>query len=137
MAKIAIACSGKTLDDQVDPRFGRCPYFLIIDSKSEKFKALPNTANNLYQGAGISAVQLVLNQKVSAVIAGNFGPKAINALSQSGIKILPVSGKTAKKALIAYQTGKLKTVPASQIPSGQFRGFGQKGRCNTTGGKQK
>jgi predicted Fe-Mo cluster-binding NifX family protein len=130
MAKIAIASNGKTLDSQVDPRFGRCFYFLIVESKTGKFKVLPNTADSMPRGAGVSAAQLVVDQKVEAVIAGNFGPKAVNVLSQSGVKIFPVLGKTAKEALEAYQTGKLEPVAVSQVPSGQFRGFGDKGRCD-------
>jgi predicted Fe-Mo cluster-binding NifX family protein len=134
MAKIAIASNGKTLDSQVDPRFGRCFYFLIVDSKTGDFEVLPNTADNLSRGAGISAAQLVVDQKVEAVIAGNFGPKAVNVLSQSGVNIIPVLGKTAKQALKAYQTGKLKPVDASQVPSGRVAGF--KGGWSCEGGKQ-
>ena len=59
--KIAIASSGKGLDSPVDPRFGRCPYFLIADSKNDKFEAIENTAGQAFRGAGISAAQMVAN----------------------------------------------------------------------------
>jgi len=129
MAKIAIASTGKTLESQVDPRFGRCFCFLIVDSETEEFKALPNMANSMPRGAGISAAQLVVDQEVETVIAGNFGPKAVDVLSQSGVKIFPVSGKTAKEALSGYQTGKLKPVAPSQVPSARVGGSGGRGRC--------
>jgi predicted Fe-Mo cluster-binding NifX family protein len=29
--KIGISATGKTLDAEVDPRFGRCQYFIIAD----------------------------------------------------------------------------------------------------------
>jgi len=133
MAKIAIASNGKTLESQVDPRFGRCSYFLVVDSETEEFKVLTNTADSMPQGAGISAAQLVVDQKVEAVIAGNFGPKAVNVLSQSGVKIYPVSGKTAKGVIKDFKAGKLKAVVSSEAFFGQARNFGRGSRCS--GGK--
>ncbi len=124
--KIAIASSGKTLDSQVDPRFGRCPYFLVVDSKTEEFKALENTAGASPRGAGISAAQLVVNKGAEAVIAGNFGPNAINVLGASKIKIFAgISGITAQEALKQYKEGELKEADvAKAVPFGQGRGMG-------------
>jgi predicted Fe-Mo cluster-binding NifX family protein len=125
MAKIAIASNGKILESQVDSRFGRCLYFLIVDSETEKFKVLPNTADSMSRGAGVSAAQLVVDQKVEAVMAGNFGPKAVNVLSQSGLKIFSVSGKTAKEAINDFKEGKLKPI----VPFDQAGDFGRRNRC--------
>lgn len=125
MAKIAIASQGETLDSLVDPRFGRCRLFLIVDSETEEFKILKNSADNLARGAGISAAQLVVNQGVKVAMAGNFGPKAVGVLSQSGIRIISVSGKSAKQAIEDYQAGKLKPVKPSQVPFGRGGGFGR------------
>jgi len=128
MSKIAIASDGKTLESQVDPRFGRCFYFLIVDSETEEFKVLPNTAGSMSRGAGISAAQLVVDQKVEAAIAGNFGPKAVSVLSQSGVKIFLVSGKTAKEVVKDFKEGKLKSANPSQVPFGQMMGSGGRDR---------
>lgn len=124
--KIAIAAIGKTLDSQVDPRFGRCSHFLIVDSETEEFEALENTAGQASRGAGISAAQMVVNQGVKAVIAGNFGPNALNVLSASGIKIFAgISGITAKKVLAEYKAGKLKEITtATAVPFGMGMGRG-------------
>jgi predicted Fe-Mo cluster-binding NifX family protein len=108
--KIAIASSGKTLDSSVDPRFGRCPYFLIVDSETGKFETIENTSGQAFRGAGISAAQMIANKKVGVVIAGNFGPNALNVLNASGIKIFVGLGKTAKEALVYYQEGKLEEI---------------------------
>ena len=35
--KLAVTAKGKTLADQVDARFGRCPYFVLVDSESLEF----------------------------------------------------------------------------------------------------
>lgn len=124
--KIAIASSGKNLDSLVDARFGRCPYFLIVDPKTQEFEIIKNTAEQSLQGAGISAAQLVLNQKVKAVIAGNFGPKAVMVLAQGKVKIFPISGKMAKAVIKDFNEGKLKPAP-NQILFGQAGSFGETG----------
>jgi predicted Fe-Mo cluster-binding NifX family protein len=128
--KIAIASSGKTLESQVDPRFGRCPYFLIIDSETEEFETLENTAGQAPRGAGISAAQLIADKGVEAVMAGNFGPNAINVLGASKIKIFTgVSGVTAKEALKKFKEGKLEEVTAATAIPFKGRGMGR-GRRN-------
>jgi len=107
--KIAIASSDKTLDSLVDARFGRCPYFLIVDSETEEFKLLKNTAGKTFRGAGISAAQMIVDKKIGVVIAGNFGPNAVNVLNSSRIKIFAgIFGITAKEALKQYKAGELK-----------------------------
>ena len=124
--KIAIASSGKDLDSQIDPRFGRCPYFLIVDSETEEFEAVENTAGQAARGAGISAAQVVANKGVGAVIAGNFGPNAVHVLSTSKIKIFGgVSGITAKEVVKKYKAGDLKETTAETTPFGMGRGRGR------------
>lgn len=113
--KIAIASSAKNLESQVDLRFGRCPYFLIIDSETEKFELLNNTSGQAFRGAGVSTAQVIVNKGVKAVIAGNFGPNAVNVLKQSGIKIFKGAGMTVKKALKQYQDGKLTEADINNV----------------------
>jgi len=120
--KIAIATSGKTLDSLVDARFGRCPYFLIIDSKTDEFEAIKNTAGQAFRGAGVSAAQMIASKGVKAVIAGNFGINAVNVLNSAGIKIFGgISGITAKEVFEQHKKGELKEMTST----GSFgRGFG-------------
>jgi len=120
--KIAIATVGKALNSLVDARFGRCPYFLIIDSKTDEFEAIKNTAGQAFRGAGVSAAQMIAIKGVKAVIAGNFGLNAVNVLNSAGIKIFGgISGITAKEVFEQYKKGELKEM-TSTAPFG--RGFG-------------
>ena len=122
--RIAIASLGRTLEAKVDARFGRCPYFLIIDTKTDKFEVVKNTAGQAFQGAGISAAQMIADKKVKAVLAGNFGPKAVNVLSVSGIEIFTgVSNIKIKQALQKYKDGKLKPLDKNAFSLG--RGMGR------------
>lgn len=130
--KIAIATSGRTLESLVDARFGRCLNFLIVDSQTNEFEVMENTAQQAFRGAGISAAQMVVNQGVKAVIAGNFGPNAVNVLNRSGIKIFKTAlGIKAKQALEEYKSGKLEAITAttnSFSMTGRGWGWGGWGR---------
>lgn len=126
MKKICITSTGPTLGSSVDPRFGRCGYFLIVDEKGKLVKAMPNEAGQTMQGVGVSAAQVVANEKVGIVITGNVGPNAYGVLSSSGIKIFPGAfGMSVKQAFKAYKEKKLKEVePSTGYGFGPGRGFG-------------
>lgn len=134
--KVAIASSGEKLTAMVDPRFGRCPCFLIVDSKSGKFEVLENTATAAFRGAGISAAQIIADQKVEAVIAGNFGPNAVNVLQASGIKLFSVGVEVSvQEAVDQLEKGSLEEITAATAPFG--RGGGGFGRGRKFNGSKK
>ena len=97
--KICIAAKDKNLDSLVDQIFGRCSYFLFVDSKTQKFEAIANKAKKAERGAGIAASQTVVDSKCEAVICGKIGPNAQMVLEKSGIKIISGVSGTAKDAL--------------------------------------
>lgn len=116
--KICVCAIGPNLDSQVSPIFGRCPYFLVVDSKTEAFKAIPNPALQAGRGAGVGASQIVVSEKVEAVVCGNFGPNAFSVLQTSRIKIYPgVFGLTIKQVIDKYNKGELKEIKAPTAPS--------------------
>ena len=83
--KIAISSTGKDLESEVDARFGRCAYFLIVEIENKEIKnvkAIENTAKGQSGGAGISAAQIVANEKPDAIISSNFGPRAFSVFEQ-------------------------------------------------------
>jgi predicted Fe-Mo cluster-binding NifX family protein len=114
--KIAISSSGKTLDSDVDPRFGRAEYFIIVDPETMDFEVVENNQNlNLPQGAGIQAGKTIADHKVAALITGHCGPKAFTVLQSAGIKIITgASGKVAD-AIAQYKNGKLETAAQADV----------------------
>lgn len=84
--KIVISSTGKTVNDLVDGRFGRCKFFLIIDTEDEKVTYIENKGQSSSGGAGIVATQQLINEKVDVVITGNLGPNAYRIMEESGIK---------------------------------------------------
>jgi len=95
--KIAITCEGKTLDSNLDTRFGRCAYFIIFDTDTSDWEAVENGNINLTGGAGIQSGQLVISKGVKAVITGKVGQNAHTTLKSAGIEIyLAKSGKVGE-----------------------------------------
>ncbi len=117
--KICVSASSNSLDANVDSRFGRCPYFVIIDSETMKFDVVPNDSTNAAHGAGIQAAQTVVNNGVKVVITGNVGPNAFQVLSTTGIKVLTGVSGTIKEAVEKYKNGKLQET-ANPTVGGHF-----------------
>lgn len=111
--KIAISARGSDLEAQVDPRFGRAPFFLIVDADTMEFEVVGNQESmQAPQGAGIQAAALVARHRPAAVLTGNCGPKAFHTLQAAGISVIVGVAGTVRDAVQSYQTGTLK--PASE-----------------------
>jgi len=110
MTKICVTSSGTDLDSPVNPRFGRCGYFIIIDSETMDFQAITNEGAMASGGAGIRAAQLVAAQGVEVVITGAVGPNAHPALTDAGISIVTGTFATVRDAVEAYKKGTLTTI---------------------------
>ncbi|RJQ27867.1 MAG: hypothetical protein C4589_07665 [Peptococcaceae bacterium] len=96
-----------SLDAQVDPRFGRCRYFILADPENMSFEAYPNPAADAAGGAGIKAAQFVVSKEAGAVIAGEVGPHALQALEAGKVKVYTVASGTVREVLNNYKSGKL------------------------------
>jgi len=77
------------LQSQVDPRFGRAAYILIIDTKTLEFKAYDNNENkNAFKGAGIKAAAMLNDKDAEVLLTGFCGPNAFQTLKAAGIKVV-------------------------------------------------
>ena len=122
--RIAISVTGPTLDAEVDPRFGRCQYFIIVDPETTEFEAVENPSAMAGGGAGISTGQMIDGKGVKVVLTGNCGPNAHQVLTAAGIQIITgVSGKV-RDAIDKYKLG---TFTAAQQPNVADH-FGRSGR---------
>jgi predicted Fe-Mo cluster-binding NifX family protein len=113
--KICVTAVADRLDAQVDPRFGRSQYFVIVDPATMEFEAMPNAALNAPGGAGIQAAQAMVNEGVNVVISGNMGPNAFQVLSAAGVKIATGAYGTVKDAIELYQAGKLTEAGSATV----------------------
>ncbi len=122
--KICVTASGNTLDTPVDPRFGRTAHFLVVDSETITFEAVPNTAAGTMSGAGIQAAQTIASKGVNVVITGNVGPNAFQALTSAGIKIVIGAQGTVREVIGKYKRGELKETSAPTVGGHFGRGRG-------------
>jgi predicted Fe-Mo cluster-binding NifX family protein len=122
--KIAISSSGDKLDSMLDPRFGRCQYFVYVDPESMEFEALPNESMNAMGGAGIQAAQNVANKQVEVVLTGNIGPNAFQTLEAAGVKVVTGLAGTIKDVVEKFKTGDLKETAQPNVGSHSGMGGG-------------
>lgn len=115
--KLCVTSTDSRLDSKVDQRFGRAPYFIIVDTETMSTESVKNEAITAEQGAGIKAAQTVCNRSADAVLTGFLGPKAFNALVSSKIKIFEnvSSDDTVREAVEKFKTGAYKETPADSI----------------------
>ena len=115
--KIAITSTGTNLNASVDPRFGRCAYFLIVETGDMSFEAVDNPAGELGGGAGIQSAKLAAERNVKAVLTGNCGPNAHQTLSAAGISVMTGLSGTVQEAIALYLSGELATASGPNVDS--------------------
>jgi len=106
--KIAVTSTGIDLDAQVDPRFGRAAYILIVDSKTFEFEVFDNKENaNALKGAGIQAAKMVSDKETEVLLTGFCGPNAFKALQAAKIGVANNAEGSVRDAVNAYLDGQL------------------------------
>jgi len=126
---VAISSSGTDLGSAIDPRFGRCAYYIVYDLDNDSFKAIENESRMATGGAGIQAAQAVADMKAGAVITTNIGPNAFRVLEAAGIKVYSGITGTVEKAIAEFKKGSLGKSASPNVAEkfGMGQGRGQKG----------
>jgi len=106
--KIAVTSTGTDLDSQVDPRFGRAVYILIVDSETFDHEVLDNKENvNALKGAGIQAACMISDKGAEVLLTGFCGPKAFKTLKAGKIGVANDANGSVRDAVKAYLAGKV------------------------------
>ncbi len=114
--RIAVTSTGPDMTSEVDPRFGRATYFVVVDGETGEFTPQDNGQNlNAAQGAGIQAAQNVAALGVETVLTGNVGPKAFAALQAGGIEVYTGASGSVKDAIEQFQAGRLERASQSNV----------------------
>ena len=137
--KLAVSSTGQNMDSMVSPVFGRCPFFMIVETSDNNIKGsnvLKNQAMNQRGGAGIMAAQDVANQDVNVVISGAVGPRAFSVLQKLGIKIYVAKEGTIKQNVEMFLNGNLQEIKKPG-PMGKGMGGGMgRGRGGSEVGRR-
>lgn len=114
--KVVVTAQGNDMNSQVDPRFGRTKWFIVVDTETGDFQVHDNEQNlNAAQGAGIQAGRNVVNLKAEAVITGNVGPKAFRTLTAAKVKIFLTKDQTVQQAIDSLKSGELNEVSQANV----------------------
>ena len=106
--KIAVTSKGTDLDSEVDPRFGRAAYILVVDSETLDFEPLDNKSNvNAMKGAGIQAASMVSDKGVEVLLTGFCGPNAFKTLKAANISVVNDASGSVRQAVQDFLDGKL------------------------------
>ena len=115
--KIAVSATDPELSSQVDPRFGRCAYFLFVDSETMQFEAAENPNVISSSGAGIQSAQLVAKKGANVLLTGSCGPNAFQTLQSAGVKVIVGVTGTVKDAVQQFTSGKLQHTDQPNVSS--------------------
>jgi len=110
--KICITSQGSTLDALAEERFGRAPFFIIVDTETGSFEALENQFAGGSGGVGPKAAQLIIAHEVKALVSGMIGGNAHDVLQAAGIQLYVYrAGGTVRDALEQFNKKTLNPVP--------------------------
>jgi predicted Fe-Mo cluster-binding NifX family protein len=112
--KIVLTVTSPNINADIDPRFGRGAYLLIVDTDTQAWEAHENPGISAPGGAGIKAAQFITEFGVKAAISGDFGPHAFTALQSAGIAMyLYGDSRTALEAITRFKAGQLQPIEAA------------------------
>ena len=118
--KICVTSQGDNLDAQVDPRFGRCQYFIFVDTDTMEFETVLNENISGMGGVGVQSGQLVADKGAQVILTGSVGPNAMRTLQAGGIQVMDGLSGTIKEAVEQYKKGSLKSTdkPSAESKAG-------------------
>lgn len=119
--KIAISSQGNTLESQVDQRFGRARWFIVIDTDTDAFDVISNEEGmNAIHGAGIQAAENIARHDVNCVITGHCGPNAFRTLKAAGIKVITGAYGTISEILEKFKKCEFESIDQSDVKAHWF-----------------
>ncbi len=124
--KLAITGGTPQFETQLERRFGRCAYFIVVDTETRAWESFPNPALDARGGAGTQAAQFLANHGVEAVVSGDFGPNAFTALDAASIQMYSAQEGRAETLVDDFLAERLKRVSGSTGPQ-RHGGRGSKG----------
>ncbi|MCK5706825.1 MAG: NifB/NifX family molybdenum-iron cluster-binding protein [Candidatus Aureabacteria bacterium] len=115
--KICITSKGKGLNAMIDPRFGRCQNFIVVDVESMEFEDHENPYIDSTGGSGIQSAQFVAEKEIKTVLTGNVGPNAFQTLQAAGVEVITGMSGSIADAVDKYKKGELKPIDKPSVDS--------------------
>ena len=123
--KIVMTTVTPDIESEVDPRFGRGAYLLLIDTATLDWQAYPNPGVTASGGAGIQVAQFITEHQAEAVVSGDFGPHAFEALNAASLPMYVFGNcRTVREAMAQFQAGQLQRIGTATRSDGHSEGQG-------------
>ena len=108
--KIAISTiDNNGLESKLSPHFGRCPFYMMVETKGEEILSVEGVENPYYSSHGPGMVPKFINkQGVDVMISGGMGGSAIAFFKEFKIGVATGASGTVKETLQAYFDGNLR-----------------------------
>ncbi len=121
--KVAVSARGTERTSVVDPRFGRAPYFVVVDTAGGEAEGIENSGALAGTGAGVAAAQLISDAGAEAVITSALGPHAWAALKSGGIQVFEAGRGTVGAMVELLLQGGLSQIeePNADLKAGAAR----------------
>jgi predicted Fe-Mo cluster-binding NifX family protein len=103
--RVCVSAKGGGIEADLDPLFGRAPFFLFVDPSTLDFEALENPHVEVPHGAGIQAAQFVAEKRPAAILTGRVGPNAARVLESAGIRVIPTEASSVREAIARFKAG--------------------------------
>ncbi len=118
--KICVTSQGDNLEAQIDPRFGRCQYFIFVETDTMEFEAVSNQNISGMGGVGVQSGQIVSEKGAQVILTGSVGPNAMRTLQAGGVQVMDGLSGTIREAIEQYKRGSLKSTdkPSAQSKAG-------------------
>ena len=115
--KICVSSTGTDIKCEVDQRFGRCPYFIVLNTETMEYGAVENDNMSAGGGAGIASAKNVIDTGAKAILTGNCGPNAVKTLNAGGIQIYTGLKGTVEQVVEDFKAGRLKASTEANVES--------------------
>ena len=113
--KIAISATGRGLDSNIDVKFERCSFFLILDIEKNSLLSFENKTKDRPHEIGGTIGQLIANEGIDTVITSDIGPSAFDIFKRYGIKVYQADG-IVEDAVRRLKEGKLAEITKATVP---------------------
>lgn len=133
--KLAISASGRDLDSQINPRFGRCDYLLILDTETKDVEFFVNENKNLGGGAGIQTAGFMVSKGVTGVITGSCGPNAMDVFKSANVDVFTGQTGSVRQAVDRFVRGELAASDQANAAEKSGMKAGVSGDMGSRGGQ--
>ena len=113
---IAVPAKSREFSSEIDLRFGRAEWLIVVDSETSKFKAYGNAVSlKCIQLSGVQVAQNLVDVGVEVVLTRYIGPNAFKTLNAAGIRIFLVKKQTVQEAIDWFKANKLNEIHSANV----------------------